>query len=279
MKFIFSNCQTSKQFVAYAKTANEVLKGIDNKVPGIYLDWSLVTVVDPVFAVTQASLIQVANNHEIQPLTAKLPGEEAFRTLAGIGFFGFLFDRNEHFVENPEDYFPLEQFNRADRTLVSELAQYFCERLPLIGDKIDRVEATLDELMSNVEKHSGSPIGGFIAGEYLPGTKHLQFAINDVGVSIPGHLSKLPRYQSGFSDAALIKEAFKEGVTGTEGQVPRRHFGSGLPYIRGLTESVGGSLRVYSRRGLASLKDNELSVEDVEASYPGTLIVIDWPAQ
>ena len=139
------------------------------------------------------------------------------------------------------------------------------------------METTLYELMSNVEKHSESSVGGFLAGQHDPQNKRLRFAIADFGTMIPGHLSRLTKYQSGFTDSHLLIEAFKEGVTGTEGQIPRRHFGSGLPYVKELTEAMGGKLRVYSRNGIVELERQTFDVYEVAVPYRGTLIAIDWP--
>lgn len=177
----------------------------------------------------------------------------------------------------------LELRRLADYGAVEELA----DRLPrlLAGKSSDprRMRAlhfAFGELCDNAISHSGaSPI--FVAAQRYSGkTSHppprLELAVADIGVGIPDHLRRNPRYEDVSDDAEAISLALRPGVTGT-----RDRRGWGFHDVLAESEDVAeGQMLVLSGRGGARVPFGREGARrrfwEIEKRLPGTWIQIQF---
>jgi hypothetical protein len=165
----------------------------------------------------------------------------------------------------------LSRFSEASPDIIWEVTDKFMRHLTGVPDVIGRLEQTFAELMDNVFAHSQSPVGGILCGQFYPTSRKLRFAVCDFGMSIPGHLGLLDAYRH-LPDEKLIQMAFQDSVTGST--TGRR--GSGLPFVKELTQTLSGWVKVYSRQGSYTLSETFESSDQVSVAFPGTLLYIDW---
>jgi hypothetical protein len=196
--------------------------------------------------------------------------------LVNIGFAKKLVHGGDDMRRRPmSDHVPLEEFPGLDEGIVQNVCGCFARHLHGVPDLYNRLENTLAELMENVRLHSESPVGGLLSAQFLPNKRTIRFAICDFGVSIPGHLSRLPKYSVGMPDDDLVAKAFEAGVSGAQSEI---RSGSGLPFVRDFTMGIGGQVRVYSRLAALTIGVHGVSSVPVPNPFPGTLFTIDWPS-
>lgn len=177
----------------------------------------------------------------------------------------------------------LELRGLVDYAAVEELA----DRLPrlLAGKSPDprRMRAlhfAFGELCDNAISHSGaSPI--FVAAQRYSGkTSHppprLELAVGDIGIGIPDHLRRNPRYEDVSDDAEAISLALKPGVTGT-----RDRRGWGFHDVLAESEDVAeGQMLVLSGRGGARVpfgrEGSRRRFWELDGRLPGTCIQIQF---
>jgi len=104
---------------------------------------------------------------------------------------------------------------------------------------------------------------------------HVQLAALDTGRGIPASIKEVVAdevRQEG--DAALIREACKLGVTSRS---TRWNQGYGLPHLVDLVKENGGTVQIFSQRGLVHLRGQQLHKRNLEKSerrLNGTLTIV-----
>ncbi len=133
--------------------------------------------------------------------------------------------------------------DRPDDELATLLSAQFVGRLGFLADAFTR---TAGEMCDNATTHGRSPVG--VA--YITAQRYQQqrcvLAIGDLGIGIPEHMRRAFPHLT--DDGQAIREATKEGVTGTGDP----HRGIGYQWvIDGMKETKvpGGELRIWSGRG------------------------------
>jgi len=126
------------------------------------------------------------------------------------------------------------------KLLIQELGQ------DLPGGVEPSIAENIDEMVRNVFTHAESAVGCVVVGQAFPQTSVLEVAVLDLGMTILTHLAgKLPDLTD---DAAAIKKAIEDGVTGTQGlnRFNEPNSGAGLSNLAQYLASTGGELAILS---------------------------------
>lgn len=146
---------------------------------------------------------------------------------------------------------------------------------------IDALDFSFGEVIDNVENHSRASIGGYVAAQYYPKDKYVEFCVVDDGIGIADSLKKNDQYKYFDADDLLIM-AFNEGVgervgvnfTGGMGH----GCGLGLAFTARLVKASGGTLWAVSHENAAIVKDD--GCESISGMYfPGTIICARIPSK
>ena len=145
-----------------------------------------------------------------------------------------------------------------------------------VGRNID--ENCIAELLGNALEHSSSKPGCFVASWADNHNGPLSISVVDVGIGIPQHLRRSPRYKS-LSDEDALREAVKEGVSGVQG-VEEKHRGFGLHYVREAARNAGEG-RLCIRSGTVELRakfaaKNETIETSTVPEVPGTWVRLEF---
>lgn len=144
------------------------------------------------------------------------------------------------------------------------------ERVPK-SDSIARAGITtaLFELTENVIFHADTPLGGYAAAAYSKKKRIIEVGIVDLGIGIRASLGKNPDLPEPSDDVEAVKKAMTPTITST----PERNSGYGLAFTQGLLLANGGSMRVRSGHGAATIgPDVEYHLRDEH--LPGTLVLL-----
>jgi len=156
----------------------------------------------------------------------------------------------------------------------SLLAEEFPGGLP--AGMTARIADSVDEVILNAMAHSESPIGCVIVGQAFPANQCIEVAIVDLGVTIRGHLGR--RFAHLATDEQAIREAVKEGVTGTlPGAVNLLgdpNSGIGLSELKDFVEATNGELAILSGSAVVSFGEKTCTQSLVGQRFLGTLISI-----
>jgi hypothetical protein len=133
------------------------------------------------------------------------------------------------------------------------------------------VQACLHELTENVVYHGDTALGGFAAGAYSRRRQEVEIGIVDLGIGIRASLAKNPSYAGIADDRAAVQKAMIPTVSST----PERNSGYGLAWTELMLLANGGSLRIRSGYGAASLGlRRPVPFEEKDVYLPGTLVCI-----
>lgn len=139
-----------------------------------------------------------------------------------------------------------------------------------------RIADSIDEMILNSLAHSESSVGCVVVGQSFPSSQSIEVAIVDFGITIRGHLSR--KYPNLSTDELAIREAVKEGITGTpSGSLNRLgdpNSGVGLSELAGFVESTGGELAILSGSSLVCFGSRIVALPLKGQPFPGTLINI-----
>lgn len=170
---------------------------------------------------------------------------------------------------------PLKHIHRErmQEYLLETLMPWVGMSVGLTPESLAGVRVSLEEVLQNVNDHSGVGIGCTFA-QHFPNRNRIQIAISDFGAGIPNVVrTKRPEV----SDPAALRLACEEGFT-TKSNVQNR--GAGLPtLIRYVTQRNGGNVLIASCRGQLSAAPTpmgpnpyKLTKREVDGFYPGTLV-------
>lgn len=140
-------------------------------------------------------------------------------------------------------------------------------------DSLAGVRVSLEEVLHNVQDHSGVKVGCIFA-QHFPNKSEIQIAISDFGAGIP---AVVRRVSPELSDTEALRRACEEGFT-TQSNVRNR--GAGLPtLIRYVTMNNGGNVLIVAGQGNVSASPRageknsfRITARVTESFYPGTLV-------
>lgn len=136
---------------------------------------------------------------------------------------------------------------------------------------INALNIAIDEIISNVEDHSGAKYG-WINAQYYPNKKFLDVCILDRGITITGRYRAVGKVFK--SDLDALKNAL-EGYSSK----PERVRGSGLPtFIKMITQGFEGEIIAISGSAIAyASKRQEPVVQKLSVRWDGTIIAFRIP--
>lgn len=146
---------------------------------------------------------------------------------------------------------------------------------------IDALDYSFGEVIDNVENHARSEVGGYVAAQYYPKGKYVEFCVVDGGVGIVESLRGNSKYTNMHGDTLLLK-AFEEGVGEQVGDAYTggKGFGCGfgLTFTARFVKATGGKLWAVSHEHAAMIdKHSHESIPDMY--YPGTVICARVPTK
>lgn len=128
------------------------------------------------------------------------------------------------------------------------------------------IKTAMHELAENVMYHADSLDGGYAAVAYSRRRREIEIGIVDLGIGIRASLNKNPDYAVA-DDVAAVEKAMIPTVTST----PERNSGYGLTFTKLLLLLNGGSMRIRSGHGAATLGP-AVDYSAKEHPFPGTLV-------
>jgi len=136
-------------------------------------------------------------------------------------------------------------------------------------------ETCLGEGLDNAREHASSTLGIFAGAWAYHDDGPLCLAVVDLGMGIPNHLRRSPKYCE-LSDEDALRQAVQQRVSGVDDP----HRGFGLPNIRQAASESGRKSVVAIRAGEAQLKayfDRGKTKREIESTawVPGTWIRIE----
>lgn len=160
---------------------------------------------------------------------------------------------------------------QAQQFLIQSIMPWIGAKVGLQPETLAGLRAAIEEILHNVQDHSGVEIGCTFA-QFYPKKHEIQLAISDFGVGIPANVRKV---RSNIKDGQAIELACEEGFT-TKSNVRNR--GAGLPnLIHWVVGSNKGTVLIASGEGQASIVWSssfkpKLTPRNVPSKYPGTLV-------
>jgi len=114
-----------------------------------------------------------------------------------------------------------------------------------------------------------------LAGHADKQTRRVQLAVIDRGAGVPAVLRpKLPEHFKGEKDGRIIKEACRPGVTS---RCSPQNQGAGLPTLVGMVKANGGTLQIFSHRGLVHVRNGKMyhrTHDKSDRRLEGTLTIL-----
>jgi anti-anti-sigma regulatory factor len=164
---------------------------------------------------------------------------------------------------------PATRFRSAEEQwgLVNDVVEAVLKSVPgFARSDLEALEWCLSEITDNVINHADSAIGGLAQLSNRSQSRKIEFAICDVGVSIPKTLR--PSHPEIFEDYEALKWAIKEGVT----RDPLIGQGNGLFGSSEVCSGSGGFISIQSGRGSLHKNSDGLSLKNQKIPYAGTLV-------
>ena len=136
---------------------------------------------------------------------------------------------------------------------------------------INALGLAIDEIISNIEDHSGAKFG-WINAQYYPNLKYLDMCIVDTGITINGKYKKVGMIFENDSDA--LKKAL-EG----ESSKPEKIRGSGLPtFTKMITKGLEGEMVIISGNAIVyANKNSDPIVQKLSVRWGGTIVALRIP--
>lgn len=248
----------------------------DAKCSKVIFDFSRLTFVEPVGVVVLSNVIEYFKtlgckvsfkNHATETAGTKFLDDSLFfERYLGKRIFGGS-------VRSTTMPLRLIHSEQAQAYLLSDVMPWVGQRVGMRPESLDGVRVSLEEVLHNVQDHSGVRIGCTFA-QYFPKKNQIQIAISDFGAGIP---RVVRTRESSASDSAALRLACQEGFT-TKSNVQNR--GAGLPtLIKYVTQNNGGNVLIVSARGSLSAVPNpagpppyKITARATGGGYPGTLV-------
>jgi anti-sigma regulatory factor (Ser/Thr protein kinase) len=150
-----------------------------------------------------------------------------------------------------------------------DLSDALIEKAPTDKGARGAIKTALHELAENVIFHADTPLGGYAAAVYSRRRKEIEIGIVDLGIGIRASLTKNPDYAHLDNDVDAIETAMIPTISST----PERNSGFGLFFTQSLLLINGGSLRVRSGYGAATIGPG-IDYSAREHHLPGTMVVL-----
>lgn len=175
--------------------------------------------------------------------------------------------------KDPVGFRPCAHFTNAAESIAvaREMTQALSERAKIEGTSRNALEVCLHELNENVVYHADCRFGGFTAIAASRKRGEVEIGIVDLGIGVRASLAKNPEYADIESDAEAVRRAMMPTVTST----PDRNSGYGLTWTQLMLLTNGGSMRLRSGYGAATLglgAGGAFRFESKDAHLPGTLV-------
>lgn len=160
--------------------------------------------------------------------------------------------------------------------LENDLIPWLAKQLAVPKPSLYEVKAVVSELFNNIQDHTRYDIGCVFV-QHFPNENQVNIALSDWGEGIPKNVRKVdPK----LSDPEAIIRATEEGFT-TKSRPG--NFGYGLDQLlRGIVERSGGTVTIYSGRGIVRFRrEGSIVRSEVEPEVgfcPGTTIDINLRA-
>lgn len=217
--------------------------------------------------------------------TARLASEgDVFRYLQRVNFLEFVkAEIPEGFQRHSSDGRFLEVTVISDEALngiTQELRSIVSGSTEVDASVTSALDYSFGEIVDNVLNHSKTEVDGFVAAQYYPSRRYVEFCVADCGVGIAGSLANNPDYAH-LSGQELLLKAFEEGV----GERVKANFdgspgsgcGHGLAFLARLVEVSNGTVWVVSHENAAVIRGG--CKESIEGLYfPGTIVCARIPS-
>lgn len=158
---------------------------------------------------------------------------------------------------------------------LSNAMTWLSKKLFLTKKSLADIETALKEIFNNIQDHSSEHEGSVFIQHY-PNENKVTLSISDFGVGIPFNIQKLHPF---LSDGEAIKMAIREGFTT---KTTPRNRGAGLDLLlHNVVKNNCGEVYIHSNHGILCCKNDgfgnmDISYENVEGFYPGTLLDIQF---
>jgi len=191
--------------------------------------------------------------------------------------FGLSPDRVIDESEQKSDVVPFHKFDRTD---TDGQAAYISRLLeipwwPKMSDAVKRALAEqILEVFSNACEHSESELGVFVCGNVCKaGSKMMRISIADAGIGFRKKIEKALGFVMPSAKAIAWGMAKNNTVRlGSPG-------GLGLKLLQEFISKNDGKLSVLSDRGFWELSSGREKMEELEFSFPGTVVTITVNAE
>jgi len=138
---------------------------------------------------------------------------------------------------------------------------------PQYGALRDPIRTAVVELISNVERHSGTGRASVIAQTHKD---CVRIAVGDVGIGVRESLERTGTHDlQGKSDHEVLRYATQPGITASPG-----HGGMGLATIADAIRLYGRAVHLASGRGVFSVFRGRESGADGAFAVPGTIVEV-----
>jgi anti-sigma regulatory factor (Ser/Thr protein kinase) len=164
---------------------------------------------------------------------------------------------------------PATRFRTAEEqwALVDDVVEAVLKSVPgFARSDLEALEWCLSEITDNVINHADSAIGGLAQLSNRSKSRRIEFAICDVGVSIPKTLK--PSHPEIVEDYEALTWSIREGVT----RDPLIGQGNGLYGSSELCAGSGGFISIQSGCGSLHKNADGLSLKNQKIPYVGTLV-------
>jgi anti-sigma regulatory factor (Ser/Thr protein kinase) len=136
---------------------------------------------------------------------------------------------------------------------------------------VNALSLAIDEIISNIEDHSGAKFG-WINAQYYPTKKYLDMCIVDTGITIKGKYDKVGMLFE--NDMEALKKAL-EG----ESSKPEKVRGSGLPtFTKIIAKGLQGEMVIISGNAIVyASKEHNPIVQKLSVRWNGTIVALRIP--
>ena len=184
------------------------------------------------------------------------------------------------FSARSDKYIPIYKFSasRGDEKSLTDKSEILKNLIGICLNKIgsphgavDALNIAIDEIISNIEDHSGAKFG-WINAQYYPSKKFLEVCILDLGVTVASRYKKVGKIFN--SDPEALKNAL-EGYSSK----PELIRGSGLPtFIKMITQGLGGEIIAVSGGAIAyASKRQGPLVRKISTNWEGMIVSFRIP--
>jgi len=154
--------------------------------------------------------------------------------------------------------------------------QRILQRQGMSQKTLASLSTMLFELLHNCFSHADITEGlhGLACAQPWVRANYAQIAVVDGGIGVRQSLMRNAQLKERLANENACAMATCYGVTGKPG---KGHSGYGMTLTRDLMEQCGGSLTVVSGYEAFRVCGDEITTEELDVSWQGTLVVLEWP--